>query len=102
MPTSKNTPKKLRVGLISQWPTIKNAEYELLEKMRRTDGYEFRLIDYLGYDLETEQKLGTHDLDFAIALHHDTPKYVNCFTYCAIINPIEYIFLSQTMQLAPP
>src|SRR4051794_35270853 len=93
--------RKTRVGIISQWPHIKNAEYELIEKLRRTDGYEFRVIDYLGNDVETNERLDCTLLDFAIALHYDTPKYIDCPTYLAIINPIEFLTMRKDYAAQP-
>lgn len=89
------------IGLISQWPEIKNAEFELLEKLRRTRGFNFKLIDYLGYDVETQERLDHNSLEFAIAFHFDTPSYVDCFTYCAVINPIEYMLLRRDYGMWP-
>jgi hypothetical protein len=83
--------RNTRIGLISQWPSIKNAEYELIEKMKRTDGYDFRVVDYLGYDVETGEQLDSKSLDFAI----------DCPTYLAIINPVEYLLMRPDYAYGP-
>lgn len=85
-----------RVVLISQWPNVKNAEYELIEKIRQT-GFKISVVDYLGFDVESGQCINNENLgenyDFAISFHYDTPKFLNIPTFLWVANPLEYMHL---------
>lgn len=82
-----------RVLMIAQWPTIKNAEYELIERVKRT-GYKIGVVDYLGFDVHSGKCINDERLcdeyDFAVSLHYETPKFLNIPTYHWIANPIEF------------
>ena len=69
-----------RVLVIAQWPNIKNAEYELAERIRRT-GYKVIVVDYLGLDVQAGKSInGPHladEYDFALSFHYETPKFLN-------------------------
>ena len=71
-------PKNPRIVLISQWPKVKNAEYELIEKIRQT-GFKIAVVDYFGFDVETDKCINdatfADEYDFAISFHYDTPKW---------------------------
>ena len=86
----------LRILLISQWPNVKNGEYELIEKIRRT-GYIINVVDYLGFDVNSGECLNTATLsreyDFAISFHYDTPKFLNIPTFLWVANPLEFMHL---------
>lgn len=83
-----------RVLLISQWPKIKNAEYELIEKIRQT-GFKITVVDYLGFDVATGECINDvalpDDYDFAISFHYDTPKFLNLYTFLWVANPLEFM-----------
>lgn len=85
-----------RILLISQWPNVKNGEYELIEKIKQT-GYKIAVVDYLGFDVDTGECLNqaclTDEFDFAISFHYDTPKLLNIPTYLWVANPIEFMHL---------
>lgn len=85
-----------RILLISQWPNVKNGEYELIEKIRQT-GFSITVVDFLGFDVSTGECLNTSDLslkyDFAISFHYDTPKFLNIMTYLWVANPLEFMHL---------
>lgn len=85
-----------RVLLISQWPNVKNGEYELIEKIKQTD-YKIKVVDYFGFDVATGECLNTSslidDYDFAISFHYDTPKFLNIPTYLWVANPLEFMHL---------
>jgi hypothetical protein len=85
-----------RILLISQWPGVKNAEYELIEKIRQT-GFKITVVDYFGFDVETGDCLNTAVLtdhfDFAISFHYDTPKLLNLTTYLWVANPLAFMYL---------
>jgi|KBSMisStandDraft_5_1062788.scaffolds.fasta_scaffold32517_3 hypothetical protein len=83
-----------RVLMIAQWPSIKNAEYELIERVRRT-GFKVGVVDFLGFDVDRGGCVNGADLageyDFAISLHYETPKFLNLPTYHWVANPLEFI-----------
>ena len=85
-----------RILLISQWPNVKNGEYELIEKIKQT-GYEIKVVDYLGFDVETRKCFNTAELpfeyDFAISFHYETPKFLNILTFLWVANPLEFMHL---------
>ena len=82
--------------LISQWPDLKNAEYEMIERIRQTD-YDITVVDYLGFDVDSGRCLNTatlhRDFDFALSLHYDTPKLLNIRTFYWISNPVPFMHL---------
>ena len=85
-----------RVVLISQWPNVKNGEFELIEKIRQT-GYKLAVVDFLGFDVETGLCINSatlcEDYDFAISLHYFTPKFLNIPTFLWVANPLEFMHL---------
>lgn len=87
---------KPRILLISQWPNVKNGEYELIEKIKQT-GYKIKVVDYFGFDVEAGKCLNNasliDDYDFAISFHYDTPKFINIPTYLWVANPLEFMHL---------
>ena len=86
----------MKVLLISQWPNVKNGEYELIEKIKQT-GFTVKVVDYFGFDVESGQCLNTAslplDYDFAISFHYDTPKLLNLPTFLWVANPLEFMHL---------
>ena len=89
-------PASPRILLISQWPNVKNGEYELIEKIKQT-GYTIKVVDYFGFDVESGLCLNTealpHEYDFAISFHYDTPKFLNLPTFLWVANPLEFMHL---------
>lgn len=85
-----------RLILISQWPNIKNAEYELIERIRQT-GFKITVVDYLGFDVATGRCINdatlSEEYDFAISFHYDTPKFLNLRTFLWVANPLEFMHL---------
>jgi hypothetical protein len=85
-----------RILLISQWPKVKNGEYELIEKIKQT-GYQIAVVDYFGFDVDTGECLNgatlARDFDFAISFHYDTPKFLNIPTFLWVANPLEFMHL---------
>ena len=92
-----------RVLLISQWPKIKNAEYELIEKIRQT-GFKITVVDYLGFDVATGKCINQVELpdnyDFAISFHYDTPKFLNLQTFLWVANPLEFMHFQGNYRTA--
>ncbi|TJZ77281.1 glycosyltransferase family protein [Chitiniphilus eburneus] len=82
--------------LISQWPDVKNGEYELIEKIKQT-GYKIVVTDYFGFNVDTGECLNqaslANDFDFAISFHYDTPKFLNIPTFLWVANPLEFMHL---------
>src|SRR5258706_13925959 len=89
-----------RIAVISQWPGIKNAEFELIEKIKRTQGFETTVIDYLGADIETGRRADLSGFAFVLSLHYETPKYVDCISIVTIINPVEFVMLGDDYPVA--
>lgn len=91
-----------RVLVISQWPKIKNAEYELIEKMRKT-GYPITVVDFLGFDVATGKCINDVHLpdkyDFAISFHYDTPKFLNLRTFLWVANPLEFMHFQSNYRV---
>lgn len=87
---------KERILVISQWPKIKNAEYQLIEAMKEVS-LVVTVVDPFGVDISTGEDLNSGNLydqfKFAIALHFDTPKLLNIKTYYWVANPLEYLYL---------
>jgi hypothetical protein len=92
----KNIYPSLKILLISQWPNIKNGEYELIEKIKRTH-HEVTVVDYLGFDVQNGACLNdervSEEYDFAVSFHYDTPKLLNIRTFLWIANPLEFMHL---------
>ncbi len=85
-----------RILLISQWPKVKNGEYELIEKIKQT-GFKIAVVDYFGFDVDTGECLNratlAQDFDFAVSFHYDTPKFLNLPTFLWVANPLEFMHL---------
>lgn len=85
-----------RILLISQWPSVKNGEYELIEKIKQT-GYRITVVDFFGFNVDTGENLNgaalSEEYDFAISFHYDTPKFLNLPTYLWVANPLEFMHL---------
>ncbi|WP_049621941.1 glycosyltransferase [Frateuria defendens] len=91
-----------RILVISQWPKIKNAEYELIEKMRKT-GYPVTVVDFLGFDVATGACINDVQMpdkyDFAISFHYDTPKFLNVRTFLWVANPLEFMHFQSNYRV---
>lgn len=89
--------KKIKIILISRWPNIKNAEYELIEKIKKVSSksFEITITDYLGYEFKSKKIINNNKLyknyDFAISFHYDTPKALNIPTYLFVANPLAFM-----------
>lgn len=85
-----------RILLISQWPNVKNGEYELIEKIKQT-GYNIKVVDYFGFDVDTGESVNgavlADEFDFAVSFHYDTPKFLNLPTFLWVANPLEFMHL---------
>ncbi len=96
------TPALPRILLISQWPNIKNGEYELIEKIKRT-GYTIKVVDFFGFDVATgvclNEAILYQEFDFAISFHYDTPKFLNIPTFLWVANPLEFMHLRSDYRM---
>lgn len=84
-----------RILLISQWPDVKNGEYELIEKIRRTS-YDITVVDRHGFTVADKlnyRRVDDHDYLFAISFHFDTPRLLNVPTYYWVANPLTFMHL---------
>ena len=85
-----------RILLISQWPNVKNGEYELIERIKQTC-FTIKIVDYFGFDVGSGECINTDTLpleyDFAISFHYDTPKFLNLPTFLWVANPLEFMHL---------
>jgi hypothetical protein len=92
-----------RLLLISQWPKVRNAEYELIEKIRET-GFDIAVVDFLGRDVATGSNLNDATLrdryDFALSFHYDTPKFLDLPTFLWVANPLGYMHLRPDYRAA--
>lgn len=86
----------LKIILISQWPGVKNAEYELINKIQQSD-IETVVLDNMGFDVSTGEYKNNSSLvqefDFAISFHYDTPCWLNIPTVHWLANPREFMLL---------
>ena len=73
-----------RLLLISQWPKVRNAEFELIEKIRKT-GFDIAVVYFIGRDVATGNNLKDATLrdryDFALSFHNDKPKCIDLPTF---------------------
>jgi hypothetical protein len=92
-----------RLLLISQWPKVRNAEFELIEKIRKT-GFDIAVVDFLGRDVATGNNLNDATLrdryDFALSFHYDTPKFLDLPTFLWVANPLGYMHLRPDYRAA--
>ena len=86
----------LSILVIMQWTKHKNAEYELIEKLKYAP-VSICIVDYLGFEVNTGICINDAEclrkFDFAISFHYDTPKFINIPTYLWVANPLEFLYL---------
>ncbi|WP_342110949.1 hypothetical protein [Methylobacterium sp. SI9] len=88
-----------RIALIHTWPNLKNAEYEVVQRIKiasRNCGINLDIIDSQGRIIESDDSTlisrsvtRTSHL-FAISLHFESPKIFDLYTYIALWNPLDY------------
>ncbi|NBK97664.1 MAG: hypothetical protein EOM50_06530, partial [Erysipelotrichia bacterium] len=86
-------------AVISAWPEIKNAEYEIIERIKisaKNNNAECIVVDNEGYIIgENDQRVGTYlegnEVEFVIALHFISEKLYNCYMYGAMWNPPKFL-----------
>lgn len=90
----------MRFAVVSAWPEIKNAEYEIIERIKisaKNNNAECIVVDNEGYIIgENDQRVGTYlegnEVEFVIALHFISEKLYNCYMYGAMWNPPKFLF----------
>ncbi len=102
---SRTAPRKRpRVGVVLTWPEIKNAEYEVIQRIIQSGqniGVDVIIIDNDGYPLWTKSgivernasRVEADDVDFIISLHFESPRLYDVFSYSALWNPLEFFFM---------
>jgi len=88
----------MKFAVISAWPDLKNAEYEVIERIKISAiniGSECIVIDNEGYlidDKGEKNGLANEDnIEFAIALHFTSAKMFNIYCYGAMWNPPSFL-----------
>jgi hypothetical protein len=88
----------MKFAVVSSWPNIKNAEYEIIERIKISAiniGSECVVIDNEGYLIDDKgEKNGLVDeggIEFAIALHFTSAKMFNIYCYGAMWNPPKFL-----------
>lgn len=88
--------RKIRFGIVLPWPGIKNAETEVISRLKVAAdevGMECIAIDNFGFILDNEYNATTekiNDVDFVITTHFETPKVLDTFYYHTLWNPPEF------------
>lgn len=81
------------IGIVSPWPKVKNAEFEVIERMKiaiHQIGLDYIIVDSQGEYVEGSHKQLDSHVDFLISMHFIAPKFWQNFTYYAIWNPVRF------------
>lgn len=84
------------IGIVSPWPTVRNAEYEIIERMKiaiNKLGHHWIIVDGCGSTLDSsnpEFKDVSDVAEFCISMHFVSPKLWEPYTYLALWNPPRY------------
>jgi hypothetical protein len=83
-----------KMGVISTFGELRNAEYENIQRIVRTSeklGIDCHVLDIHGKALNgNSSSLNAEDLDFVISLHFMAPKCFDAYTYVALWNPVRF------------
>lgn len=91
--------KMPKIALIHTWPEIKNAEFEVIARVKQACInclIAVDIIDNNGVILESSDKstisnqINSITHLFAISFHFESPKVFDVYTYIALWNPLEY------------
>jgi hypothetical protein len=89
---------KGRFAVVLTWPEMKNAEYEVVQRISLTAqslGLECIVTDNSGYPIDSDsplygQQISSDNVDFCISLHFESARVYDCFTYGALWNPTDF------------
>ncbi|OGT08833.1 MAG: hypothetical protein A2X78_02985 [Gammaproteobacteria bacterium GWE2_37_16] len=85
----------MNFAVISPWPKLKNAEYEVIERLKIAAlnlGHQCIVVDNDGYTVDEKHvQISAKDVSFCIALHYISHKLFGIYTYAAMWNPPVYI-----------
>ncbi|MHB8285116.1 MAG: glycosyltransferase family protein [Caulobacteraceae bacterium] len=93
-----------RIGVVLTWPEIKNAEYEVVQRLITSGqniGVDVVVLDNDGYPIwnqfgvveENAARVGRGDVEFIISLHFESPRLYDVFSYAALWNPVNFFFM---------
>ena len=83
------------------WPNVKNAEYEVLQRIARaatnigatmivTDNDGYPLWSNTSLPLDKLKPLDSSSIDFMISLHFESPRLIDVYSYYALWQPLEF------------
>lgn len=88
-------------AVINTWPGMKNAEYEVLQRIvaaGRNIGAECVVVDNNGLPLwwtenaffERNVPISSSQVDFVLSLHFESPRVVDAYSYLTLWQPLEF------------
>lgn len=88
-------------GVLHTWPGVKNAEYEVIQRIIRASeniGVNVLIVDNDGYvvdtgehqELDRGRQITRSDCSFVLSLHFESPRLLDIFTYAALWNPLDF------------
>lgn len=85
-----------KLAIVSPWPKVKNAEYEVIERIKisaRKLDYEVVVIDGSGFILndKNQKTVLVNQVEFVISIHPTISKGTDNFYYGLLWNPPSYI-----------
>jgi hypothetical protein len=93
---------KATFAIILTWPELKNAEYEVIQRIAKAATrvtINIIIVDNHGYMLwsnftatDCNTRLDFDTCDFVISLHFESPKFFDAYHYIALWNPPEFYF----------
>lgn len=94
-------PRRRSFAVVLTWPEIKNAEYEVVQRIRRAAenlGTTLFVINNDGYKIwstlqgphKGAERITAEECEFVISLHFESPRLYDIFSYYALWNPPEF------------
>lgn len=95
------TPRRPTFAVFHTWPGIKNAEYEIIQRIIRAAeniGVGICVVDNDGYLVDSDEgsehrtlrRVDRDDCDFVLSLHFESPRLLDLYSYAALWNPIDF------------
>ncbi len=84
---------QLCIGIVSPWPKVKNAEFEVIERMKfviQSMGHKYIVIDSEGIFVEGTHSQLDDQVTFVISMHFISAKLWFNYTYYAVWNPVRF------------